>query len=315
MIFLSKYKPQRIEQFKTNNEFRYMLKNMIDTNNLNILISGNSDSGKTTLLNILINEYYEKNSNISENIMKINSLGENGIHFFRNEVKTFCKIPGSINNKKKIVLIDDIDLLNEANQQIFRNFIDNYSKNVFFITSCINIHKVIETIQSRLNIIKLPSITNINLEDICNEICQQENLIMTKAAREKIILLSNKSIRTMISYLEKIYLLNKNIDEDIVSNICTNINFCIFETYTKYLFEEDNITGALDIFIKLSKQGYSVLDILNNYFLFIKITTILNETKKYKIIPFLCKTISNFYIKHDDIIELFIFTNNLYKII
>lgn len=315
MIFLNKYKPQKIEHFKTNDKFRYMLKNMIHTNNLNILISGNSDSGKTTLLNILINEYYENNTNRDENILKINSLGENGIHFFRNEVKNFCKIPGSINNKKKIVLIDDIDLLNEANQQIFRNFIDNYSKNVFFITSCVNIHKVIETIQSRLNIIKLPSITNNNLKDLCNEICQEENLIITNEAREKIILLSNKSIRTMISYLEKIYLLDKNINEDIVSNICTNINFCIFETYTKYLFEENKLNNALQIFIELSKQGYSVLDILNNYFLFIKITDILDETKKYKIIPFLCKTISNFYIKHDDIIELFIFTNNLYKII
>ena len=54
MIFLNKYKPQKIEHFKTNDEFRYMLKNMIHTNNLNILISGNSDSGKTTLLNILM---------------------------------------------------------------------------------------------------------------------------------------------------------------------------------------------------------------------------------------------------------------------
>ena len=315
MIFLNKYKPQKIDEFKTNNEFKLMLKNMIHTNNLNILISGNSDSGKTTLLNILINEYYGNTKNVDENVLKINSLGENGIHFFRNEVKTFCKIPGSIYNKKKIIIIDDIDLLSEANQQIFRNFIDNYSKNVFFITSCINIHKVIETIQSRLNIIKLPSITNNNLKELCNEICKSEELVITEPAREKIILLSNKSIRTLISYLEKIFLLDKKVDEEIISNICTNINFTIFENYTNYLFKEDNIVGALEIFITLSKEGYSVLDILNNYFLFIKITTIIDETKKYKIIPFLCKTISNFYIKHDDIIELFIFTHNLYKII
>jgi hypothetical protein len=57
------------------------------------------------------------------------------------------------------------------------------------------------------------------------------------------------------------------------------------------------------------------MDILDNYFLFIKNTTILNEDQKYNIIPFICKYISIFHNIHEDEIELALFTNNLMKIL
>ena len=38
----------------------------------------------------------------------------------------------------EIIILDDIDNINEQSQQIFRNFIDNYQHNVFFISSCKN---------------------------------------------------------------------------------------------------------------------------------------------------------------------------------
>ena len=58
-------------------------------------------------------------------------------------------------------------------------------------------------------------------------------------------------------------------------------------------------------------KGYSVMDILDNYFIFVKNTNILNEEQKYKIIPFICKYISIFHNIHEDEIELSLFTNNL----
>lgn len=315
MIFLNKYTPQFLIDFKSNNDFKNTMNVMINDEHLNILINGNCDNGKSTILNIIINEYFKNINNYEMNIMRINSLGDNGIHFFRNEVKTFCKIPSTIPNKKKVVLLDDIDLLNESNQQIFRNFIDNYSNNVFFLASCINIHKVIETIQSRLIIVKLPNIKYKYLYEICNNICDKEKIRIDEQSKNKIVVLSNNSVRTLISYLEKIYLLDKKIDETIVNNICTNINFTEFYNYTDYLFFKNKTEDAIKIFIKLNKKGYSIVDILNNYFLYLKITDQLNEHNKYKVTAFICSTISNFYVKHDNILELFNFTYNLSKII
>jgi hypothetical protein len=53
------------------------------------------------------------------------------------------------------------------------------------------------------------------------------------------------------------------------------------------------------------------MDILDNYFLFVKTTTLLTENEKYKIIPYLCKYITIFHNIHEDEIELALFTNNL----
>ena len=57
------------------------------------------------------------------------------------------------------------------------------------------------------------------------------------------------------------------------------------------------------------------MDILDNYFNFIKNTTILSEEQKYKIIPYLCKYITVFHNIHEDDIELSLFTNNLIKVL
>ena len=72
---------------------------------------------------------------------------------------------------------------------------------------------------------------------------------------------------------------------------------------------------AIDIFYELYDKGYSVMDIYDNYFIFIKITDILSETQKYEIIKLLCKYISIFHNIHEDEIELALFTNNLSKLI
>ena len=66
--------------------------------------------------------------------------------------------------------------------------------------------------------------------------------------------------------------------------------------------------------LKLIDEGYSVIDILDNYFIYIKVTNNLNEKIKYKIIILICKYITNFYNLHEDEIELVFFTNNLIKL-
>jgi hypothetical protein len=54
------------------------------------------------------------------------------------------------------------------------------------------------------------------------------------------------------------------------------------------------------------------MDILDNYFLFVKITDLLTETQKYNIIPIICKYITIFHNIHEDEIELALFSNNIY---
>ena len=118
----------------------------------------------------------------------------------------------------------------------------------------------------------------------------------------------------MINYLEKFKLLSSNITLDIAISVCTNISFRDFESYTNICKVNKDLHSAIPILYKLFDKGYSVMDILDNYFLFVKITNNLSEDEKYKIIKLICKYITYFYNIHEDEIELALFTNNLISI-
>ena len=152
--FIYKYRPKTLEEFEMNPQFIELLNTLITSDLLNILLIGNQGSGKTTLINCIIKKYYGENYD-SNNILIINSLKDQGITYYKTEVKTFCQTMSTIPNKKKIIILDDIDHINEQGQQVFKNCIDKYSKNVNFIASCCNIQKVIETYQSKQIIIKI----------------------------------------------------------------------------------------------------------------------------------------------------------------
>ena len=312
-LFINKFQPIYFADFEINDNIMDILKTLIAMNNLNILFIGGIGYGKTSLLNALIKEYYcsdKKHLNYSENILHINSLKEQGINYYRNDVKTFCQTSSMIKGKKKIVVLDDIDFINEQSQQVFRNCIDKYSHNVHFISSCSNIQKVIESLQSRFTIIKINPLKRENLTTIMNKIKISEHIEIDSAAEQFILDICNNTVKTLINYMEKFKLLNKQITLDLATNVCTNISFHSFKEYTE-LIKSGNLVDAVQLFYNIYDKGYSVMDILDNYFLFVKVTPILTEDEKYKIFPLICKYITIFYNIHEDQIELALFTNNL----
>jgi DNA polymerase III delta prime subunit len=315
-LFVNKYQPLYFNDYGKDHEIIKILKALVTMETLNILLIGDIASGKTSLLNTLIREYYSEYSpkDYEENVLYINSLKEQGINYYRTDVKTFCQTCSNIKNKKKIVVLDDIDLINEQSQQVFRNCIDKYSHNVHFISSCSNIQKVIESIQSRLTIIKITPLKRENLYEIIDKIKTNENIVIDKEAEDFIINISNNTVKILINYMEKFKLLNEHITFKLAVSLCSNISFFLFEEYT-LLIKNNKLKEAIDLIYEIYDKGYSVMDILDNYFLFIKNTTILNEDQKYNIIPFICKYISIFHNIHEDEIELALFTNNLMKIL
>jgi len=76
-----------------------------------------------------------------------------------------------------------------------------------------------------------------------------------------------------------------------------------------------DLKRAIKIIYGISENGYSVIDILDFFFQFIKQTNSIDEELKYQIIPLLCKYITAFHKIHEDTIELAFFTNNLYNIL
>ena len=308
--FISKYKPYFIDEFCADSKFKSVLRTLLEIDDLNILFIGNSSSGKTTLLYAMIREYYglSKTQSISENnIMFVNNLKEQGINFYRNEMKTFAQSHSTIYGKKKMIIIDDIDMINEQSQQVFRNYIDKYKHNVHFISVCTNVQKVIESIQSRVHILRVNTPDLGQIRTILDKIVDNENIVIDEESKDYLLRFSNHSIRTVITNLEKIFILGDPITIDICKNLCSDISFQKFEKYIEHL-KLGELNEAIKILYSIHDYGYSVIDIYDYFFSFVKQTDLLTEDEKYRIIPILCKYITVFHNLHEDIIELALFT-------
>jgi len=312
--FINKYKPQLIDDFNFTGNLSAIIKNLISINSLNVLIVGGSNSGKTTLLYAIIREYYQIpiGEPIQENnILFINNLKEQGIQYFRTEMKTFCQLYSSIPNKRRIIVVDDLDTINEQSQQVFRSYLDKYRNNIFFISVCLNVQKVIQSLQSRLHVLMMPMPSAVHCRNILDRIIRCENIKITEEAKTYLLGISQDSIRNVINHLEKMWILDIPIDLDVCQKLCFNIPYVVFEEYVEHLKKGEMLLAIHDLYKVNSSLGYSVIDILDEFFSFIKITHLLDEETKYKCITVVCEYIMHFHLIHEDAIELALFTNKL----
>ena len=315
--FINKYKPYYLNDFYMNDNLYQTIKNFLELDYIHILFVGNACSGKTSLLNALIREYYQldKNRNFPENnIMYVNNLKEQGIQYFRTEMKTFCQSHSIIRGKKKMVIIDDIDLINEQSQQVFRNYIDKYKNMIHFVFVCTNLQKVNESVQSRMHIIDLPNPNKTQIQTIMENIISKENIQLDIESQDYLLSICNHSIRLLINFLEKIFLLNRPVNLELCKILCSTISHQYFDRYIDFL-KNKNLKEAVSIMYDINDFGYSVIDIFDYFFEYIKITSNLNEEEKYTLIPYLCKYITIFYNLHESNIELALFSNNIMKLL
>jgi len=309
-----------VEDFQLSPELLCVLNALFTVDDLNLLFIGNPNSGKTSFLYAIIRKYYglERTSPIPEsNILIINNLKEQGINYFRTEMKTFCRSRSSIHGKKKLVIIDDMDTINEQSQQVFRNYIDKYKHNVNIISVCTNIQKILESIQSRVHILHIRSLDDAQIRIIMENIIRDESISIDDDAKEYLLRISDRTVRNVINNLEKIFIYGaERTNLDTCKQLCSNISLQQFESYIRSFSNSDmKISQPIKILYDIHDYGYSVIDILNYFFSFVKMTDLLNESQKYRIIPIICKYITIFNKVHENNIELALFTNEITDIV
>jgi len=327
--FISKYAPQYLRDFLCEDrEFsaresgaEYVLKTLIDMDDMNVILVGGFNSGKTTMLYALAREYYRSSKggeSLSENnVLFINNLKEQGIQFFRNDMKTFCQTHCSIPGKKKVILIDDMDSINKQSQQVFRNYIDKHKQHVCVVASCSNLQKVVESLQSRLHIVRIEPPTKRQITSMMDKIISKEAITIDRGCREFLLERSNDNICNVINNLEKLAIYGRDgviLSRDVCEKLCSTISFHQFELYL-YACLRGDLREANRIIYSLYDYGYSVIDILEYFFEFVKTTSIIEEWLKYKIVPNICESISIFHNTHENEIELAIFTNKIVYVI
>ena len=276
--FIYKYKPTSFEKMYINTNIKYIIDNILINRNINILFVGNNESGKTTIINLL--------HKLIDNSLLINNLKEKGIKTFRTDIKFYCQLT----IKQKTLLIDDYEYINESTQYIIKVLMDTYKKNLY-IASVKDIKKIIEPLQNKFMIIKLDNITNDYLNVLLNNVIKEEHMALNDKCIKYIIKISNFSVNKMYNYLEKLKLMNERITYNKCLSVLTNISHHIFEKIIHDI-NEKNVLNVYNNFNNLYIKGYSIVDIYDIFYTFIKICDNISEDKRYKIIRLLCEYIT-----------------------
>ena len=313
--FFDNYKPTNLSDINLNNETIELINIYLKNNKMLFLIHGPSLSGKTSLINILLKEYYNS-SNYNDNIIYINLLKEQGINYFRNEIKNFCQIHNSSNIKQKSIIIDDFDSLNELTQKILITYINKYN-NINFILSCSDLNKIVPSTRYLLEIIRIEHLDTMFLEKILNKVIKKTNMVLEENIKKKLLddynknipFFMNKVLEINIIFINSNYIIEEKnydfLDNNILINIDNYLNLC----------KNNKVKEAKKLILELHNIGLSVTDILDNIIYYVKnINKNLNEEYRFKIIKLITNYINIFNNLHEDKIELLFLTNNIIKI-
>ena len=314
--FFDNYKPNNLSDINLNNETIEIINIYLKNNKMLFLIHGPSLSGKTSLINILLKEYYNS-SNHNDNILYINLLKEQGINYFRNEIKNFCQIHNSSNIKQKSIIIDDFDSLNELTQKILITYINKYN-NINFILSCSDLNKIVPSTRYLLEIIRIEHLDTMFLEKILNKVIKKTNMVLEENIKKKLLddynknipFFMNKVLEINIIFINSNYIIEEKnydfLDNNILINIDNYLNLC----------KNNKVKEAKKLILELHNIGLSVTDILDNIIYYVKnINKNLNEEYRFKIIKLITNYINIFNNLHEDKIELLFLTNNIIKIL
>ena len=155
-LWVEKYRPKTVKDCILSNDLKKTFTEFVKKKEIpNLLLSGTSGVGKTTVAKALCEE-------LNCDYILINGSDE-GRHIdtLRNEVKNFAStVSLTKESKHKVIIVDEADYMNpDSVQPALRNFIETFFENCRFIFTCNYKNKILPALHSRCTVIDF-AITN-----------------------------------------------------------------------------------------------------------------------------------------------------------
>lgn len=271
MLWIDRYKPRKIDDLLVDDLVRTLLTKIIETKEMpNLILTGMPGVGKTSALMCLLEQLLGNNFN--KMTLILSTFHDRGIGV-KQKMETFCKKElcvfdedgKQIENPHKIIILNEVDIMNDKAHQAVCELMEKYKNKVRFAFTCNDSEKIISIQKTSCNIIRFTSISRDKMLHRLKEICKLEKVKFTIEALEIIERLSGGDIREAINNLELVAKSNDIVNEDAVLEICNIPRPEDIRALIKSCYKKD-FDKAHSMYEELKQKGHSNIDILNSIY-------------------------------------------------
>ena len=216
-LWVEKYRPKTIADCILPESIKNTFLEFVGQKEIpNLLLSGGSGVGKTTVARALCEELHC-------DYIIINGSEESGIDVLRNKIKTFASTV-SLQGGSKVVILDEADYLNpQSTQPALRGFIEEFHRNCRFIFTCNYKNRIIEPLHSRCSVVEFKINGNkaqlaAQFMNRIDDILTQEDIGFEEAVVAELIMKHFPDWRRVLNELQR-YSVSGTIDSGILVNI------------------------------------------------------------------------------------------------
>ena len=282
-----KYRPKTFGDIVGQNIINQTIVRSIIENNVShaYLFSGPRGTGKTSFAKILaltLNCYDNKageccgECNFCKNkqsqfldIIEIDAASNNGVEEIRDLKSKINLMP--VTGKYKVYIIDEVHMLSIGAFNALLKTLEEPPKHVIFILATTEFNKIPETIVSRCQKFDFKRISEKEIIERLQYVCDCENIKIKKEVLQKIALISNGGLRDALGLLDKIKSYSKKevIDEEDLGDISHATPLDILENLIIQI-ENFNYEEYLNVISELENNGKDLIKLVEELILLLR---------------------------------------------
>jgi hypothetical protein len=197
--------------------------------------------------------------------------------------------------KYKLVIIDNIDMCDNDSQNNISRFVDAYPNTVFVSTATV-CYNMDESLRTKSRIAAIPNYSMTESTEILTGMidAMMPQHAITPTAMENLIRKCDHNMRSMMNYIETVYLFGMTgehmVGDDTIDRI-TDVNMDnLIHDFLDGL-RRDAFADALDVIGRMTARGKSNIDILYAVFEYIRTHPVLTEVENLRLTKIIGKYI------------------------
>jgi len=260
-IWIEKWRPKNFEDIIGQEAIVRRVKAMVEQKSIpHLLFTGPAGSGKTSLSLVIAKQLY--GNSWRENFLELNASDDRGIDVVRNTIKDFARTKSIGDVPFKIIYLDECDSLTKEAQQALRRTMENYAAVTRFVLSCNYSSKIIDPIQSRCTIFRFRGIEKEGVFEYMDKIAKQEELKISKEAKEILYENSNGDLRRLLNILQSCASISNKIDDKLIYDVVASAHPKEIRKIIECAIKGDFLKSKNMLLDIMLKNGLSGLDII-----------------------------------------------------